>query len=45
MCIPSGFLSALSFFVMYQLPSVNVAVVGRQDHYELRRNRDALLYT
>jgi hypothetical protein len=30
---------------MYQLPFVNAAVVGRQDHYELRRNRDALLTT
>jgi len=30
---------------MYQLPFVNAAVVGGQDHYELRRNRDALLST
>lgn len=27
---------------MYQLPLVNEAAVGRQDHYELRQNRDAL---
>lgn len=45
LCIPCGFLSDWRFFVMYQLPFVNAAVVGRQDHYELRRNRDALLST
>jgi hypothetical protein len=45
LCIPCGFLSDLRFFVMYQLPFVDVAVVGRQDHYESRRNGDALLST
>jgi hypothetical protein len=45
LCIRCGFLSDLKFFVMYQLSFVSAAVVGRQKHYELRRNRDALLST
>lgn len=45
LCLLCGFLSDLRFIVMYQLPFVNAAVVGRQDHDELRRNRDAPLST